>query len=125
MGEGKKNSVLIVDDERSNIMAMMHILNVEYEVYAAKRGQDAIHTAEKVLPDVILLDILMPEMDGYEVLSALKSSEKTQNIPVIFITGLSGAENREKGLALGASDYIAKPFCSEMIKHKVGSQIKR
>ena len=124
MNDDIKNSVLIVDDENSNIMALTNILSPKYIVYAAKNGPNAIAAAEKYLPDVILLDILMPEMDGYAVITALKSSEKTQNIPVIFLTGLSNASDEEKGLALGAADYISKPFSPTIIKLRVQNQIK-
>jgi diguanylate cyclase (GGDEF)-like protein len=122
--EEKNNSVLIVDDENSNIMALTYILSPEYKVFAAKSGKNAIVAAEKHLPDIILLDIIMPEMDGYDVLSELKNSEKTMNIPVIFITGLSNSGDEEKGLALGASDYIIKPFSSSIVKLRVRNQIK-
>ncbi|MDR2558736.1 MAG: diguanylate cyclase [Oscillospiraceae bacterium] len=124
MDESKRNSVLIVDDQNSNIMALTQILSSDYTIYAAKNGQGAIKAAEKHLPDIILLDILMPEMDGYAVISALKNSEETQNIPVIFITGLSKVDDEEKGLALGAADYITKPFSSGIVKLRVRNQIK-
>ena len=120
----RKNSVLIVDDENSNIMTLTHILSSEYNIYAAKNGQNAIQAANKYMPDVILLDIIMPEMDGYAVLAELKSSEKTQNISVIFITGLSESSDEEKGLALGVADYITKPFSSAIVKLRLGNQMK-
>jgi len=124
MSESKINSVLIVDDENSNIMMITKILNPYYTVYAAKNGEAAIKAADKYIPDVILLDILMPDMDGYTVLAALKKSENTRNIPVIFITGLSNAADEEKGLTLGAVDYITKPFSSVIVKLRVHNQIK-
>jgi len=124
MNETKKRSLLIVDDEKSNIMALTHILSPDYIIYAAKNGQDAIETAEEHAPDVILLDILMPGMDGYEVLAALKGSDKTRAIPVIIITGLDNAEDEEKGLALGAADYISKPFSPAIVKLRIQNQIK-
>ena len=124
MKDTKKNSVLIVDDESSNIMALTHILSPDYTVYAAKSGQNAVTAAEKYLPDVILLDIIMPEMDGYAVMSVLKRSEKTQNIPVIFITGLRDADDEEKGLNMGAADYISKPFRPAIVRLRVNNQIK-
>jgi len=122
--EAKKNSVLIVDDEKSNIIALTHILSSEYTVYFAKNGMDAIELAEKFLPDVILLDILMPDMDGYEVISRLKRDDKTNEIPVIFVTGLTGVEEEEKGLSLGAVDYINKPFSPAIVKLRVRSQVQ-
>jgi len=123
MNKKNKNSILIVDDNKSNIMTLTQILSPEYEVYAAISGQKAIKAAEVRLPDVILLDILMPEMDGYAVLAALKSSANTSNIPVIFITGLQSSDDEKKGLALGAADYISKPFSSEIVKLRVRNQI--
>jgi len=124
MDESRKNSVLIVDDENSNIMALTHILSSLYTVYAAKNGQKALEAAERYLPDVILLDILMPEMDGYAVISVLKNSEKMRDIPVVFITGLGNANDEEKGLSLGAADYISKPFSPAIVKLRVKNQIK-
>lgn len=118
------NSVLVVDDESSNIMALTHILSPVYTVYAAKNGYKALEAAEKYLPDVIVLDILMPEMDGYAVISALKNMERIRDIPVIIITGLGNADDEEKGLSLGASDYIGKPFHPAIVKLRVGNQIK-
>jgi putative two-component system response regulator len=103
---------------------LTHILSPEYTVYAAKNGQDGIELANNFLPDVILLDILMPEMDGYEVIRILKTTDATKEIPVIFITGLSNPEAEEKGLTLGASDYISKPFVSPVVKLRVRNQIK-
>ena len=119
------NSVLIVDDENMNMFALTHILRQEYTVYAAKNGQSAIRIAKKQQPDVILLDILMPEMDGYEVLSLLKSDEETRKIPVIFVTGLINPEDEKKGLEMGAADYISKPFEAEDVRMKVQKQIEK
>ena len=124
MDVNTKNSLLIVDDEKSNIMILTRILSPEYTVFAAKNGEDAIEIANEFLPDVILLDIIMPESDGYEVLATLKASEKTRDIPVIFITGLSNPADEAKGLALGASDYISKPFSQAIVKLRVENQIK-
>ena len=108
-----------------NMFALTHMLRQEYTVYAAKNGQSAIRIAKKQLPDVILLDILMPEMDGYEVLSFLKSDEETRNIPVIFVTGLINPEDEKKGLDMGAADYISKPFDAENVRMKIQKQIEK
>jgi len=124
MNTSKKNSVLIVDDEKSNIIALTDILNKEYRVYAVRDSREAAEAAAKDMPDVILLDILMPEMDGYEVIRILKSSEKTRDIPVIFISGLDNIEAEEKGLILGAADYIPKPFSPAIVRLRVQNQIK-
>ena len=122
--EKKKHSILIVDDENLNILALTNILGAEYTVFAAKNGQKAISAAEKFLPDIILLDIIMPVMDGYSVITALKHSKTTRHIPVIFISGLSNADNEEKGLSLGAADYISKPFSPSIVKLRVNYQIQ-
>lgn len=124
MTDTGKNSILIVDDESANIMALTDILGFEYTVYTVKNGQTAIKVAEKQQPDIILLDIVMPEMDGYAVISALKNSDCTREIPVIFITGLSNTNDEEKGLALGAVDYISKPFSPAIVKLRVKTQMK-
>ena len=119
-----KNSILIVDDDRMVIMALTQILSPEYTILAVKDGQDAILKAERFLPDVILLDVIMPDMDGYDVIAALKSSERTKSIPVIFITALDRTGDEEKGLLLGAADYITKPFNSAIVKLRVQNQVK-
>ncbi|MCL2638708.1 MAG: response regulator [Oscillospiraceae bacterium] len=120
----ERNKILIVDDEKSNIIELTHILGDDYETYIVRDSRETMETAEQVMPDVILLDILMPEMDGYEVLAKLKESEKTNNIPVIFITGLNSADAEEKGLSLGAADYITKPFHNAIVKMRIKNQMK-
>ena len=120
----KELNILIVDDESMNIKALAHILDSEYNVYTDKNGYDAVETAEKLLPNIILLDIIMPDIDGYEVIKKLKESEKTKDIPVIFISGLKEPEAKEKGLALGAVDYVTKPFTSKDVLDKVREHIK-
>ena len=120
----KKGRILVVDDENSNIIILKNILSSEYTVYASTSGADAIEAARELLPDIILLDVLMPNMDGYEVLSALKSFEKTANIPVIIITSLSDEEDEKKGFDLGAVDYITKPFTPTIVKIRIENQMK-
>jgi len=124
MDTTEKHSVLIIDDELMNLREMSRILQPEYMVYVAKSSSKALEIAEKCQPDVILLDIIMPDMDGYEVLVALKESDKTKNIPVIFITGLEDSTNEEKGLALGAADYISKSLSESIIKLRIGHQLQ-
>ena len=120
----EKNSLLIVDDDTSNLMALTHILQPEYAIYTAKDGASALKKAEKYMPDLILLDILMPGMSGYEVFAALQNSDTAGEIPVIFITGLTNSDAEEKGLALGAVDYITKPFNATIVKLRVRHQIQ-
>jgi len=123
MDETKKR-ILIVDDDHANIEALVTILKAEYDLYIAKDGSDAIETAQTRPPDIILLDIVMPGMDGFEVLSALKNCDTTSAIPVIFITSLRNADNERKGLVLGAADYITKPFSSAIVELRVKNQVK-
>ena len=124
MDSSMKNSVLIVDDEKSNILYLNNILGADYEIYTSKDGRGAIELANEFLPDLILLDIIMPDMDGYEVFNALRASDKTKGIPIVFITGLSDSDNESKGLALGAEDYIGKPFIDEIVKLRVKNQLR-
>ncbi|MDR3000189.1 MAG: response regulator [Fibromonadaceae bacterium] len=124
MDKTRKGSVLVVDDDNNNIVALTNILKTEYTVYAAKDGQSAIEAAENFLPDIILLDIIMSDMDGYAVITALKKIEKVRDTPVILITGLSSAEDEEKGLEFGVVDYITKPFSSAIVKLRVRNQMR-
>lgn len=124
MSSKEKSKVLIVDDQVINIMALANILKPEYEVIIAADGMTAIEAAEKHIPGIVLLDIMMPEVDGFEVLIHLKESETTKNIPVIFITGLDATEDEEKGFMLGAVDYITKPFHSTIVKARVKTHLK-
>ncbi|MCL2008083.1 MAG: response regulator [Treponema sp.] len=119
-----KNSVLIVDDDNLNIVALTHILGPDYKVYSASNGPDGIKIANEHLPDVVLLDIVMPGMDGHAVLAELKKSPKTQQIPVIFVTAIDCEHEEEKALTFGASDYITKPFVSAIVKLRVQNQMK-
>jgi signal transduction histidine kinase len=123
MDNTKKHSILVIDDEKSNILALSGILGNDYTVYAEKNSHDAVKTAEEIQPDVIILDVLMPGLDGYEVIAKLKESPAAQHIPVIFISGLGGAAAEEKGLAMGAADYIFKPFHSTIVRLRVQNQI--
>jgi len=121
--EGKKK-ILIVDDEKMNIMALAHFLKPQHEIIIASDGTSALAEAEKHIPDIILLDILMPDMSGFDVLIKLKGSGATMNIPVIFLTGLDNAEDEEKGLLLGAVDYITKPFNKSIVKARINTHLK-
>jgi len=120
----KANSVLIVDNDAAVIRVLMGILNQDYIVYAERDSRNCLDVVKRLRPDLILLDILMPEIDGYEVLKTLKEDSDSKDIPVIFVTGLTESENEVKGLALGAADYINKPFNAPVVKMRVKSQMK-
>ena len=119
-----KNTILVVDDQETTITLLTKILSPLYTVCSAQCGKDAIVFAEEHQPDIILLDILMMDMDGYAVLSELKKSDKTKNIPVIFITTLTDDAEEEKGLKMGAVDYITKPFSPAIVKLRIRNQIR-
>jgi len=124
MDGDKKNSLLIVDDENTNLKVLTHILGHDYTIFTATNGTNAIEKAKEYKPDLILLDILMPDMNGYDTLSLMKQCEEIKKIPVVFITGLSSDEDEEKGLTLEAADYITKPFSSMIVKLRVRNQIQ-
>ena len=124
MDNSIKNRILVVDDEKSNLLYLNNLLSGQYILYMARDGAEAVEIANNDVPDLILLDIVMPGMDGYEVLSALRKSEKTRGIPVIFITGLGSNKDETKGLAMGANDYISKPFLNTIVQLRIRNQLK-
>ena len=124
MENTKQNSILIVDDENLQIKALAHLLEDDYTIYIAKSGEAALEIAEKYTPDLVLLDILMPGMDGYETLSHLKSNSRTNKIPVVFTTGLRDEDDEIKGLEHDVADYITKPFNPKIVPLRVRNQIK-
>ncbi|MCL2219155.1 MAG: diguanylate cyclase [Chitinispirillia bacterium] len=123
-GEQKRFSILVVDDETSNIDVLSHVLKEKYKLFVAKNGEGAIKIARDNQPDLILLDVIMPGMDGFEVLTQLRKSDVTASIPVIFITGQDSKENEIKGLNLGAVDYITKPFHNIIVDARVRTHMK-
>lgn len=120
-----KPKILVVDDVPGNIQILMQALKDEYSVVAATSGERALLLASAdPPPSMILLDVMMPVMDGYEVCRRLKGNEKTSGIPVIFITTLAEDENEGKGLDLGAVDYITKPINPALVKKRVKNQLE-
>ncbi|HED16865.1 MAG TPA: response regulator [Gammaproteobacteria bacterium] len=121
--DNPKKVVLVVDDAPANIQVLSAILKQQYKVKAATSGEKALKIASSDNPpDIILLDILMPEMDGFEVCRQLKASGATRAIPVVFVTGADTAEDKEKGLALGAVDFLTKPVDPDQV-HTCISQV--
>lgn len=119
-----KNSILIIDDEAMNIKALMSILSQDYTLFAHKNPQDSLAVTKQLNPDLILLDVMMPGRDGFEVIHELKEDTDTADIPVIFITGMNAPESEVKGFSLGAVDYIHKPFLAPIVQARIQSQIK-
>ena len=117
--------ILLVDDNTTNLQLLHETLDgLGYNLLIAKNGKSALNIAQKALPSLILLDIMMPEMDGYEVFKRLSADEKTRRIPVIFITALSDDEDEAKGLGLGAVDYITKPINPELVRARVRNHLE-
>ncbi len=117
-------TILIVDDTPANLRLLAGLLgNAGYQVRPARDGRMALSVAQANPPDLILLDIMMPEMDGYEVCRQLKADERTREIPVIFISALDDVHDKVKSFTLGAVDYVAKPFQAEEVLARVRSHI--
>lgn len=120
----EKSAILIVDDISSNIQVLANALQADYRIKVATNGQRALEVCRSESPpDLILLDIMMPDMDGYEVCRELKSDAETSSIPIIFVTALSEVSDEEKGLNLGAVDYITKPFHLPIVKVRVRNHL--
>lgn len=123
--ETSKPLILIVDDTPTNIQVLAENLINDYRVKVAASGETALETiALQGAPDLILLDVMMPDMDGYEVCRRLKEDPQTSAIPVIFVTALNGGEDEERGLNLGALDYITKPFYLPVVKARIRNHIR-
>jgi diguanylate cyclase (GGDEF)-like protein len=116
--------VLVADDDALNRQVLGELLMPEYTVLLAKNGAQALERAARHLPDLILLDVVMPDMDGYEVLRRLRADPATAHIAVIFISGLDGPEDEAHGLNSGASDYIAKPFNQAVVMARVALHLQ-
>lgn len=125
MEEIKKEKILIVDDVPENLMVLMNILKDDYTVIAANNGEKAISLAQNdPKPDIILLDIVMPGMDGYEVCRRLQKDMPTRDIPIIFITAKTEVDDEAKGLDLGAVDYIGKPVNAAIVRARVRNHLE-
>lgn len=120
-----KYAVLIVDDVQYNIKMLAHALKDEYRIKVATDGERAIEIASSTEdpPDLILLDVIMPKMDGYEVCKVLKNDESTKKIPIIFVTARDETADEEYGLNLGAVDYVTKPFHKAILKARVRNHV--
>ena len=116
---GSRKKILIIDDAESFLLILNNILKDDYEVLIAIDGEDGLDTARITKPDLILLDAMMPGITGYEVLAILKADADLRDIPVIMISGKESDESKEKGLALGAVDFITKPFDAPRVKNTV------
>ncbi|HEY9297084.1 MAG TPA: response regulator, partial [Phormidium sp.] len=118
-------NILVVDDNPANLKLLFHILSEKsYKVRVAPSGQLALNACNSNPPDLILLDINMPEMNGYEVCQRLKASEKTRDIPVIFISALDDTNNKVNAFTVGGIDYITKPFKRLEVLARIENQLR-
>lgn len=115
--------LLIVDDEKENRDALVDIFSSEFVVETAKDGQEALEKAILVEPDLIILDIIMPRMDGFQACLKLRQHEKTRRVPIIFLTSKTEPETESFGLELGADDFVMKPFNKEVLKTRVNKRL--
>jgi diguanylate cyclase (GGDEF)-like protein len=124
MEEKDEFRILVVDGDDITISLLNEILAKDYAIASAKTGEAALKRAEEHKPDLVLLDVLLPDTNGFDLLLNLKTLDATRNAPVMFITGRSSVEDEEKGLMLGAVDYITKPFNSAIVRARVGTHLK-
>lgn len=122
-GDTKKGRILIVDDAMENIQILHQALQDHHDVLFAMNGTKALHIAQHQLPDLILLDAVMPGMDGYAVCAALRASEITRDIPIIFVTALKTPEDETRALDAGAADFISKPVNAAVVRARVRTQL--
>ena len=115
--------LLLVDDEPTNLQVLRQVLQDDYRLFFAKDGDKALELAARECPDLILLDVMMPGMTGYEVCSRLKQSEATAAIPVIFVTALADVDDEARGFEVGAVDYITKPISPPIVRARVRTHL--
>lgn len=119
-----KDTILVVDDQPNNLKVIASVLNQEYKLLVANSGYNALAVLDAEMPDLILLDVMMPEMNGFEVCERIKNVEILRDIPIIFLTAKADIEDIQKGFEVGAVDYITKPFNLAELKTRVSSHLK-
>lgn len=119
----RKPRLLVVDDQPTNIQVLYRVFADDCQVFMATSGEQALHTAREEAPDVILLDVMMPDMDGYEVCRQLKQDSATRDIPILFVTAHHEAQEEARGLACGAVDFITKPIHPAVVRARVHTHL--
>jgi putative two-component system response regulator len=122
METGRK-IIFIVDDDMTILAIAKKMIETQYEVFTMPSGQKLFQVLEKITPDLIFLDVEMPDENGFDVIKKLKASEKTADIPVVFLTGTLDEEREAKGRALGAADFLIKPFSKTLLLEKAQAHI--
>ena len=120
----KRQKILIVDDEPTNLMVLNEALKADYQVFAVDNGRDALASAVRIKPDLVLLDIVMPDMDGYEICRAMKDNPLLVDIPLIFVSGKASDDDESVGLELGAVDYLTKPLNLSIVRRRVAIHLE-
>ncbi len=118
-----RQRILVVDDEPTNLQVLRQILQDRYHLFFATSGERALAAAAKYLPDLILLDVMMPDVSGYEVCRQIKANPSTEKIPVIFVTSMSDEEDEMQGFSAGAVDYIQKPISAPILLQRVRTHL--
>jgi len=124
MDNNEKFNILIVDDEKTNLLMLNKILSPKYTVFTAMSGEEALERIKNITLDLILLDIMLPGISGFDILRQLKMDPATRSIPVIIISGLTSEGDEEKGLLMGAVDYITKPFKTAIVLARVNAHLQ-
>jgi putative two-component system response regulator len=120
----KRPTILVIDDEPFNLSLLDEVLNKNYTIQKASNGPEALELAFANPPDLILIDVMMPHMDGFEVCRQLKKDTSTMHVPVIFITAKNEIRDEELGFAVGASDFIHKPISAPIVAARVRTHLK-
>lgn len=120
----EKQTILIVDDEKTNRNVLRELLSPIANIKLAKDGEQALSKVLQHKPDLVLLDVIMPKLDGFQVLETMQTDPSTKEVPVIFITGLNDNQGEEAGLSLGARDYVSKPFHPAIVMARVKTQLE-
>jgi DNA-binding response OmpR family regulator len=122
MSNNNKKCVLIIEDDKNIAQLEGIVLNQDYEVYFAKDGEEGLKLANEFKPDLIVLDIMMPKMDGYEVCRQVRENPELKNTKIVMVSAKSTEIDHDKGMLIGADDYIAKPFEIDELKHVIEQQ---
>jgi putative two-component system response regulator len=122
--EEERKTIVLVDDNKTNLSAGKNMLKDKYKVFPAPSAAIMFDLLEHIVPDLILLDVEMPEMNGYEAIKRLKSNPQQAGIPVVFLTAMTDKDSEQQGLSLGAVDYVTKPFSAPVLLERIEKHIR-